>query len=43
MTDKMGGPAFPVPLNPGQEYQAHCEWDGMLMWDYYAAHATATR
>jgi hypothetical protein len=41
MTDKInnGGPAFPVPLNPGQSYQGHAPCDGMTLRDYFAAKA----
>lgn len=34
-----GGPAFPVPLNPGQSYQGHAPCDGMTLRDYFAAKA----
>lgn len=36
---KNGGPAFPIPLNPGSSYQGHAECDGMTMRDYFAAKA----
>lgn len=36
-----GGPAFPVPLNPGQSYQGHAPCDGMTLRDYFAAKALA--
>lgn len=38
-TDKNGGPAFPVPLNPGESYQSHALCDGMTLRDYFAAKA----
>ena len=34
-----GGPAFPVPLHPGQSYQGHAPCDGMTLRDYFAAKA----
>lgn len=34
-----GGPAFPIPLNPGQTYTAHATCDGMTLRDYFAAKA----
>lgn len=34
-----GGPAFPIPLHPGQTYTAHALCDGMTLLDYFAAHA----
>lgn len=34
-----GGPAFPIPLNPGQTYTAHAPCDGMTLRDYFAAKA----
>lgn len=34
-----GGPAFPVPLNPGESYQSHALCDGMTLRDYFAAKA----
>ncbi|MFY4037927.1 hypothetical protein ACOTJL_19455 [Achromobacter xylosoxidans] len=36
-----GGPAFPVPLHPGQSYQGHAPCDGMTLRDYFAAKAMA--
>ena len=36
-TKNTGGPAFPIPLNPGQSYQGHSPCDGMLLRDYFAA------
>ncbi|MCH4572224.1 hypothetical protein ACOTDT_17005 [Achromobacter xylosoxidans] len=36
-----GGPAFPVPLHPGQSYQGHAPCDGMTLRDYFAAKALA--
>lgn len=38
-SDKNGGPAFPVPLNPGEGYSGHCPADGMTLRDYFAAKA----
>lgn len=35
----LGGPAFPVPLHPGQSYQGHAPCDGMTLRDYFAAKA----
>ena len=32
-----GGPAFPIPLNPGQSWQAMAPCDGMTLRDYFAA------
>lgn len=32
-----GGPAFPVPLNPGQGWQGMAPCDGMTLRDYFAA------
>ena len=34
-----GGPAFPIPLNPGQSWQAMAPCDGMTLRDYFAAKA----
>ncbi|MBC7201908.1 MAG: hypothetical protein H5U29_00095 [Pusillimonas sp.] len=34
-----GGPAFPVPLNPGESYSGHGPSDGMTLRDYFAAKA----
>lgn len=34
-----GGPAFPIPLLPGQSYQGHAPCDGMTLRDYFAAKA----
>lgn len=34
-----GGPAFPIPLHPGQTYTAHSLCDGMTLRDYFAAKA----
>ncbi|WP_257835265.1 hypothetical protein [Burkholderia glumae] len=34
-----GGPAFPIPLQPGQSYQGHAPCDGMTLRDYFAAKA----
>ena len=39
MTTETGGPAFPVPLNPGESYQGHAPQDGMTLRDYFAAKA----
>ena len=36
---KNGGPAFPIPLNPGETYTAHATCDGMTLRDYFAARA----
>lgn len=38
-TKNTGGPAFPVPLNPGESYQEHGPCDGMTLRDYFAAKA----
>lgn len=37
--DHTGGPAFPVPLNPGQPWQGMAPCDGMTLRDYFAAKA----
>ena len=34
-----GGPAFPIPLNPGESYKEHGPADGMTLRDYFAAAA----
>lgn len=39
MADVHGGPAFPVPLNPGQGWQGMSPCDGMTLRDYFAAKA----
>jgi len=36
-----GGPAFPIPLQPGQSYNGHAPCDGMTLRDYFAAKAMA--
>ena len=37
---KHGGPAFPIPLQPGQSFKEHGgEVDGMTLRDYFAAKA----
>ena len=37
---KHGGPAFPIPLQPGQSFKEHGgEVDGMTLRDYFAAQA----
>lgn len=41
MTTETGGPAFPVPLNPGEIYQGHAPQDGMTLRDYFAAKAVS--
>ena len=38
-TEKHGGPAFPVPLLPGQSWQEMAPCDGMTLRDYFAAKA----
>ena len=38
---KGGGPAFPIPMNPGESYQGHAPCDGMTLRDYFAAKALA--
>jgi len=40
-TKNTGGPAFPVPLNPGQSWQGMAPCDGMTLRDYFAAKAMA--
>lgn len=35
---KDGGPAFPIPLNPGFEFSVMGPADGMSLRDYFAAH-----
>lgn len=42
MSKNTGGPAFPVPLNPGESYQGHGPYDGMTLRDYFAAKAAGT-
>ena len=37
-----GGPAFPVPLLPGQSWQGIGPCDGMTLRDYFAAKAMQT-
>lgn len=37
-----GGPAFPIPLNQGDRYEAHAICDGMTLRDYFAAQALST-
>ena len=37
-----GGPAFPIPLNPGQSWQAMAPCDGMTLRDYFASKAMQT-
>jgi len=39
MNKNTSGPAFPVPLNPGESYQGHGPYDGMSLRDYFAAKA----
>ncbi|MAD27119.1 hypothetical protein LL270_09095 [Pseudomonas aestusnigri] len=39
MSKDRGGPAFPVPLNPGERYDVHGPADGMTLRDYFAAKA----
>ena len=39
MSKDHGGPAFPVPLNPGERYDVHGPADGMTLRDYFAAKA----
>lgn len=36
---KDGGPAFPIPMNPGETYKSHAVCDGMTLRDYFAAKA----
>lgn len=38
-TTNNGGPAFPIPLQPGQGWQGMAPCDGMTMRDYFAAKA----
>ena len=38
-TNINGGPAFPVPLLPGQSWQEMAPCDGMTLRDYFAAKA----
>ncbi len=35
-----GGPAFPIPLNPGASWQVMAPCDGMTLRDYFASHAS---
>ena len=39
-TIKDGGPAFPVPLQPGHSWQGMAPCDGMSLRDYMAIHAS---
>lgn len=39
MSKDTGGPAFPIPLNPGESYQSHQIADGMTLRDYAAIKA----
>lgn len=39
MERETGGPAFPIPLNPGQSWQGMAPCDGMTLRDYFAAKA----
>ena len=39
MSKITGGPAFPIPLNPGESCQGHGPYDGMTLRDYFAAKA----
>ena len=41
MSKDTGGPAFPVPLNPGESYQAHQIADGMTLRDHFAGQELA--
>lgn len=38
-TTNNGGPAFPIPLQPGQGWQEMAPCDGMTLRDYFAAKA----
>ena len=38
-TNINGGPAFPVPLLPGQSWQEMAPCDGMTLRDYFAGKA----
>ncbi len=38
-TKNDGGPAFPIPLQPGQGWQGMAPCDGMTLRDYFAAKA----
>ena len=38
-THNNGGPAFPIPLQPGQGWQGMAPCDGMTLRDYFAAKA----
>lgn len=39
MIKQTGGPAFPIPLQPGQGWQGMAPCDGMTLRDYFAAKA----
>ncbi len=40
MTNKTGGPAFPLSAHPEHGYgPAESVKEGMTLWDYFAAHA----
>ena len=38
-TNINGGPAFPIPLHPGQSWQEMAPCDGMTLRDYFAGRA----
>jgi len=40
MSKETGGPAFPIPLSPGESYKGPCAHDGMTLRDYFAIHAS---
>lgn len=42
MSKDMSGPAFPIPLNAGENYSGHGIADGMTLREYFAAHAPIT-
>ncbi len=43
MTNKTGGPAFPLSAHPEHGYgPAESVKEGMTLWDYFAAHALSS-
>ncbi len=42
MSDKTGGPAFPIPLNEGDQWRGPGSENGMTLRDYFAAKAMAS-
>lgn len=42
MSKDHGGPAFPIPMNPGEIYEYHGKADGMTLRDSFAIGALQT-